>query len=260
MDIDRPPSRHLPAGRVQAWGEEELWAIRDTDMCAREELIRRFLPLARRLAMRYRSPNEPMEDLIQVANLGLVKAVDRFRPDQGTSFFSYAIPTILGELRRHFRDTGWAAHVPRGAQELSLRVEKAVQRLTDQTGRSPQVDEVAQFMELSMEDVLDGLVVSGAHFSSSLDAPVAHANDGEGDTTLDRIGGEDDCYALRETVADLSAGLRTLPHLERTALVLRFSLDLTQSEVAERMGCSQMQVSRLLARAAHRLGPPSSGR
>src|SRR5437764_6961422 len=144
---------------------------KDGDQRAREELVDRFLPLARKLARRYAGPREPFEDLMQVASLGLVKAVDRFDTERGTAFSSFAVPTILGELKRYFRDLGWSVHVPRGAQEQALKVEEAQQQLTSKTGRPPSVHELAEYLELSMEDVLDALETAGAHHSASLDAP-----------------------------------------------------------------------------------------
>src|SRR5437764_3125519 len=142
---------------------------KDGDQRAREELVDRFLPLARKLARRYAGAREPFEDLMQVASLGLVKAVDRFDAERGTAFSSFAVPTILGELKRYFRDLGWSVHVPRGAQEMALKVEEAQQRLTTRTGRPPSVNELAEFLEMSIEDVLDALETAGAHHSASLD-------------------------------------------------------------------------------------------
>src|ERR1700729_1451348 len=141
------------------------------DRSARDELVTRFLPLARKLARRYAGAREPFEDLLQVASLGLVKAVDRFDADRGTAFSSFAVPTILGELKRYFRDLGWAVHVPRGAQELAMKVEEAQHRLNSKTGRSPTVQQLAEYLELSIEDVLEALETSRAHHASSLDAP-----------------------------------------------------------------------------------------
>jgi RNA polymerase sigma-B factor len=246
-----PAPTHSQGGSLRKVDTSELWASRHS-FRTREELVRRFLPLARRLAARYRNPTEPLEDLMQVASLGLVRAIDRFEPDRGTSFSSYAIPTILGELKRHFRDTGWAVRVPRGTQELALRVATATQTMTDQLGRSPQVDELADFMHISMEDVLDGLQAGSAHYGSSLDAPVPN-DEADSMPLIETVGAEDDRYALVDTKIDLAASIRTLPYLERQALALRLRDDLKQSAIAEHLGCSQMQVSRLLARAAARL-------
>src|SRR5437660_11140996 len=148
------------------------------DQRAREELVDRFLPLARKLARRYAGAREPLDDLVQVASLGLVKAVDRFDSSRGTAFSSFAVPTILGELKRYFRDLGWAVHVPRGAQEQAMKVEEAQHRLNSKTGRSPTVQELAEYLELSIEEVIEALETSRAHHASSLDAPY---DDGEGD-------------------------------------------------------------------------------
>ena len=219
---------------------------------ARDELARRFLPLARKLAARYTNPNEPLEDLVQVASLGLLRAIDRYSPERGTSFHSFAVPTILGELKRHFRDTGWSVHVPRDAKELALRVDRASREMTERLGRSPQVDELAPFLGLSVEAVLGALEAVNAHFGTSLDAPAA-GPDAEGAPLVELLGSDDDRLALADTALDLAAGIRRLPYLERRALSLRFGEDLKQTEIAERLGCSQMQVSRLLARATRRL-------
>ena len=236
-------------GRVPT---DALWRIRNDQPAVREELVRRHLPLARRLAARYHNPHEPLEDLIQVANVGLLNALERYDPERGVPFGAYATPTILGELKRHFRNTGWAAHVPRAAQELAQRVQRAVGELTEQHGRSPEVADLAQFLELDVEEVLEGLESAQAHYSDSLDAPIA---DGvpEPTTLGDTLGTVDDGYALFETASSLSGGIRQLPYLERTALTLRMQGDLKQSEIARTMGCSQMQVSRLLRRAGDRL-------
>src|SRR5437660_9335779 len=150
------------------------------DQRAREELVDRFLPLARKLARRYAGAREPLDDLVQVASLGLVKAVDRFDSSRGTAFSSFAVPTILGELKRYFRDLGWSVHVPRGAQEQALKVEEAQQALTTKTGRPPSVQDIAEFLEMGMDDVLDALETASAHHSTSLDAPRDDGEDGSG--------------------------------------------------------------------------------
>jgi RNA polymerase sigma-B factor len=224
------------------------------DVAAREELVRRFLPLARKLAARYTNPYEPFDDLLQVASIGLLGAVDRFDPARGVGFPSFAIPTILGELKRDFRSTGWSAHVPRRAQELALRVDKGTRQIAATTGRIPRVEEVAQFLELSTEDVLTGLDATRAHYAVSLEAP-SHTSsvDSEPEALGNSIGAEDESIGLVETSASLSSALRRLPFLEREALRLRLQDDLKQTEIAARLGCSQMQVSRLLRRAATRV-------
>jgi RNA polymerase sigma-B factor len=224
------------------------------DPAAREELVRRFLPLTRKLAARYTNPYEPFDDLLQVASIGLLGAVDRFDPDRGVSFPSFAIPTILGELKRYFRSTGWSAHVPRRAQELALRVDKGTRQIAATTGRVPRVEEVAQYLELSTEDVLTGLDAARAHYAVSLEAPShSNAGDTEPESLGNSIGSEDERIGLIETSASLSSALRRLPFLEREALRLRLQEDLKQTEIAARLGCSQMQVSRLLRRAASRV-------
>ena len=230
----------------------ERWQ-QDGDAKARDELLARFLPLARRLAARYSNPHEPLEDLIQVASVGLLGAIDRFDPERGVRFPAFAVPTILGELKRYFRNTGWSAHVPRGAQEMALRVERAVRQMTALTGRQPRVHEVAEFLELSQEEVLIGLDAGTAHYAVSLDAPLSAAEEDEPDTLGDSLGEMDESYGLVEATMSLSAAVERLPHLERKALVLRLERDLKQTEIAEVLGCSQMQVSRLLRRAAARL-------
>jgi RNA polymerase sigma-B factor len=212
------------------------------------------MPLARRLAARYPNPYEPFEDLVQVASIGLLGAIDRFDPERGEAFPSFAIPTILGELKRYFRATGWTAHVPRRAQELALKVDQAAHAISARTGRSPTVTELAGYLELSAEEVLTGLDAGQAHYAISLDAP-ASAPDGAGEPEplVSSIGGEDERFSLSETKISLSDALKRLPVGERRALTLRLTRDLKQTEIAELLGCSQMQVSRLLRRAAARV-------
>jgi RNA polymerase sigma-B factor len=222
------------------------------DRAAREELLRRFLPLARKLARRYASSREPFDDLLQVASLGLVKAVDRFDPARGNAFSSFAVPTILGELKRYFRDLGWSVHVPRGAQELALKVQEAQERLTNRTGRSPSVASLAEYLELSIEEVVEALETAAAHRATSLDAPI-DAEDGETGTLADRFGNEDEGFELVEATATIGVAARQLSERERQVLALRFLEDRTQTEIAEEIGVSQMQVSRILRRAINRL-------
>jgi RNA polymerase sigma-B factor len=222
------------------------------DQRAREELVERFLPLARKLARRYAGPREPFEDLMQVASLGLVKAVDRFDTQRGTAFSSFAVPTILGELKRYFRDLGWSVHVPRGAQELALKVEEAQQQLTTKTGRPPSVQDLALYLEMSMEDVLEALETASAHHSTSLDAPREDGEEESG-SLADAFGEEDDRYELIDASVTIAAAARQLSARERRVLVLRFVEDLTQTQIADQIGVSQMQVSRILRRALSRL-------
>ncbi len=221
---------------------------RQGDQRAREELVHRYMPLARRLARRYLGAREPFDDLVQVASVGLVKAIDRFDASRGNAFTSFAVPTILGELKRYFRDLGWAVHVPRGAQERALKVEDAQRTLTSRTGRAPTVQELAQFMELSVEDVLDGLEASEAHHSVSLDTP-RDDGDSEAGTIADVLGSEDRRFELVDAGATIAEAAAHLSDQERRILGLRFLEDRTQTEIAEVEGVSQMQVSRLLRRA-----------
>jgi RNA polymerase sigma-B factor len=225
---------------------------RNKDRAARDELIERFLPLARKLARRYTQSSEPYEDLVQVASLGLVKAVERFDPDRGFAFSSFAVPTIVGELKRYFRDTAWALHVDRGAQERARKITDAQQKLSSHTGRMPTVDELAQYLEMSQEEVLDGLQTAEAYGAVSLDAPLSTEDD-EDSSRLEAIGEADERLELVDDHATIFAAARHLPAREREILFLRFGEDLTQSEIAERVGVSQMQVSRLLRRSLHRL-------
>jgi RNA polymerase sigma-B factor len=222
------------------------------DQRAREALVERYLPLARKLARRYSGAREPFDDLLQVASLGLVKAIDRFDSERGTAFSSFAVPTILGELKRYFRDLGWSVHVPRGAQEQALKVEEAQQKLTARSGRPPTVQQLAQYMELSVEDVLDGLETAAAHHSASLDVP---RDDGESEsgTLGDAFGEEDGGFEIVEAHLTISTAARHLSARERRVLGLRFVGDLTQTQIAEEIGVSQMQVSRILRRALSRL-------
>jgi RNA polymerase sigma-B factor len=224
----------------------------DGDMAARDLVINRFLPLARQLARRYERPDEPLDDLVQVASVGLVKAVDRFDPDRGAAFSSFAVPTILGELKRYFRDVGWAAHVPRGMQERALEVGQAVSDLSRKLGRSPTPAEVADLTELTHEEVLEAMEAATAYDSVSLEAPLA-GEEGATETFASRIGAEEAGYELAEYAATIGPELRALPARDRLVLHLRFVEDLTQSEIAERIGVSQMHVSRLIRRALEQL-------
>src|SRR5436305_13121104 len=234
---------------------EELFVRwhRDGDQRAREELVERFLPLARNLARRYAGAREPFDDLLQVASLGLVKAIDRFDTERGAAFSSFAVPTILGELKRYFRDLGWSVHVPRGAQERALRVQEAHERLTTKTGRPPTVNELAEYLELSVEDVLDALETAAAHHSTSLDAPREDRSSGESGSLVDVFGEEDARYELVDETVTISVAARQLSPRERRVLALRFVNDMTQTQIAQQIGVSQMQVSRILRRALNRL-------
>jgi len=229
----------------------ERWQ-RHHDRAARDELVARYLPLARKLARRYTAAHEPFEDLLQVASLGLVKAVDRFDCKRGNAFSSFAVPTILGELKRYFRDLGWSVHVPRGAQERAVKVEDAHNRLSARSGHPPTVPELAEYLELSIEDVLEALETARAHHASSLDAPF---DDGEGGSSavVDTLGAEDQDLRLAVDRITVVGAAAQLSPRERQVLALRFAADLTQTQIAEQIGVSQMQVSRILRRAIARL-------
>ena len=239
---------------VQALDTRELvrrWQG-DRDQAARQELCERFMPLARKLAARYRNSSDAFEDLVQVASVGLLGAIERFDPDRETSFTSFAVPTILGELKRYFRNTGWSAHVPRSAQEMALRVDRASREIAASTGRAPRVQHLAEYLELSAEDVLLGQGAAIARYSDSLDAPVAGPDVEDARSLVDTLGSEDPLFGLVEAKLSLMAAITRLPYLERQAVMLRLG-NMKQSEIASEMGCSQMQVSRLLRRAASRV-------
>lgn len=221
---------------------------------AREELVERYLPLARRLARRYQRSEEPLEDLMQVASLGLLKAVDRYDASRETAFSSFAVPTILGELRRHFRDRTWSVRVPRELQELALRVDKTATALASEHGRAPTVSEIAGALETSEEHVLEALQAAGAYRAGSLDAPRASTGEeGTSESVGDAIGVEEGGFKHAEERATLGPMFAHITERERLVLTLRFAEDMTQAEIGERIGVSQMQVSRLIRQALARL-------
>jgi RNA polymerase sigma-B factor len=222
------------------------------DREAREELVKRYLPLARKLAHRYSSSREPLDDLLQVASLGLLKAVDRFDAARGNTFSSFAVPTIVGELKRYFRDVGWSVHVPRGAQELALRVQGAEERLTTKTGRPPAVNELAEYLEMSIEEVVEALEAQAAQHATSLQLPIDDGAGGSG-TLADTVGEADGGFDRVDSTTMIGAAARQLTERERQVLLLRFFEDRTQTQIAQMIGASQMQVSRILRQALDRL-------
>ncbi len=222
------------------------------DRRAREELISRSLPLARQLARRYASAREPLEDLVQVASLALVKAVDRFDPERGWAFSSFAVPTIIGELKRYFRDKGWAVHVPRGVQEMALKVGDAQRRLSARAGHSVSVQELAVYLEASIEDVVDALEAQGAQHAVSLDLPASDA-DGESPTFVEMLGSEDQGYDRVDARVTIAQAARDLSEPEQQVLGLYHLGYQTQAEIATALGVSQMHVSRLQRRVIERL-------
>jgi RNA polymerase sigma-B factor len=212
--------------------------------------VERFMPLARRLALRYARTGEPLDDLLQVACLGLLKAIDRFDPENGTEFSSYAVPTIAGELRRYFRSSAWAVHMPRPDQELVLAFRSAERELTKTLGHSPSVSEIAEAAGLTVEQVLTAREIEVSAKPASLDAVVS---DDDVPVRRDRyIGAEDHSLELVEQRATLLRGLQSLDRRDSHILYMRFFEDMTQAEIAQRLGVSQMHVSRLLRRALER--------
>jgi RNA polymerase sigma-B factor len=228
------------------------WRV-NGDRSARDALIERFLPLAHRLARRYANVGEPYEDLFQIASLGLVKAVERFEPERGYAFSTFAVPTIVGELKRYFRDSSWALHVDRGAKERARQITDAQHELQTRTGRTPTVRELALYLERSEEQILDGLQTAAAYEAISLDAPAKSTDDDDQVSRLELIGEPDERLERIDEAATLFAAARHLPRRERQVLYLRFGEDLPQTEIARRVGVSQMHVSRLLRSALARL-------
>lgn len=212
----------------------------------RDQLVEGHLPVARHIARRFAHRGEPLDDLEQVATLGLINAVDRFEPDRGVDFLSYAVPTITGEIRRHFRDQGWAMRVPRRLKDLHVTLGAAISELSQQIGRAPTATELARHLNLPREEVVEGLEAANAYRGMSLDTMLVD-EDGSGSTLADVIGAADselDRVEYRESLQPL---LAELPERQRAILMLRFFGNMTQTQIAERIGISQMHVSRLLA-------------
>ncbi|MFE9791512.1 RNA polymerase sigma factor SigF [Streptomyces goshikiensis] len=229
--------RELPEGSVE---RAEL----------RNRLVRMHLPLVEHLARRFRNRGEPLDDLTQVATIGLIKSVDRFDPDRGVEFSTYATPTVVGEIKRHFRDKGWAVRVPRRLQELRLSLTTATAELSQQHGRSPTVHELAERLGISEEEVLEGLESANAYSTLSLDVP---DTDDESPAVADTLGSEDEALEGVEYRESLKPLLEGLPPREKRILLLRFFGNMTQSQIAQEVGISQMHVSRLLARTLAQL-------
>jgi RNA polymerase sigma-B factor len=246
------PSSDERAARA---GEDRRLLVRyhrHGDPIAREQLVDRFLPLARQLARRYQRGGEQLDDLIQVASLGLLKAIDRFDPARETAFSSFAVPTILGELKRHFRDKGWSVRVPRDLQEMAVRVDRIADEMSRQLGRAPTPGEIAEQTGASLEQVLEAREASAAYRAVSLDRPRSDDEE-DGDSYADAFGVEDPGFGLAEDAATVDRLMRVLSDREREVLRLRFEEDLTQSEIGQRVGVSQMHVSRLIRQSIARL-------
>jgi RNA polymerase sigma-B factor len=234
--------------------DSELWRrfARERDPAIREELVRRNMPFAKRLALRYRGASEPFDDLLQVAALGLLNAIDRFDPERGIPFTAFASPTILGELKRHFRDRVWTVRVPRSLHDRMAEVEKATAGLTKELQRSPSVGEIAERLGIEQTDVLEVMEANHNRRPLSLDRP-ANSEDSEESPPAEWIGSEDKSFELVEGRIALDSALPYLDDRERLVLHLRFVEDMTQSQIAERIGHSQMHVSRILRRALARI-------
>jgi RNA polymerase sigma-B factor len=222
------------------------------DPAAREQLVQRFLPLARQLARRYQRGGEQLDDLVQVASLGLLKAIDRFDPERETAFSSFAVPTILGELKRHFRDKGWSVRVPRDLQEMAVKVDRVAEDMSRELGRAPTPGEIAERTGATQEQVLEAREAAGAYRAVSLDRPRSDEEE-DGDSYADVVGVEDPGFGLAEDSATVGRLMRVLSEREREVLRLRFEEDLTQSEIGQRVGVSQMHVSRLIRQSIARL-------
>jgi RNA polymerase sigma-B factor len=222
----------------------------------RDQAIEAWLPLVRHLAQRYAGRGEPTDDLIQTATVGLIKAVDKFDPERGVDFAGYAIPTIIGEIKRHFRDRTWSVRVPRRLQELRLAITEANATLTHSLGRSPHVPDIAVHLGVTEEDVLEGLEGARAYNATSLSTPIG----ADGNTELgDTLGGEDHEFEIAETRLALRPALASLDQREQQILTLRFYGNLTQTEIADQIGISQMHVSRLITRALTKLRAQLAG-
>jgi RNA polymerase sigma-B factor len=261
MSAIQPPvearsTTHLDAGarRRRDRGDRELFARyhRTGDKRDRDAIVERFMPLARRLAGRYNRRADSLDDLTQVAALALVKAVDRFDPTRGIAFSSYAVPTIVGEIKRHFRDHSWAVRPPRALAERALRVDAAARQYAVEHHRAPTVAELCERTDLTEEEVLDGLHAARAANASSLDAPVSKSD--EGTSSLgDRLGADDDGYGIAEQRVLLEGLLRGVSPRDREILHMRYFEDMTQAEIGEVFGVSQMQVSRLVRNSIERM-------
>jgi RNA polymerase sigma-B factor len=222
---------------------------------AREELVVMNYPLVEYLVRRFRGRGEPVEDLMQVASIGLLKAIDRFDINREVEFSTYATPTIIGELKRHFRDKGWAIRVPRRLQEIGMQITKIVSQLSQELGRSPTVGEIAERSGFTEDEVIEGMDTVHAYSTLSLDAPAGE----EGTTSLDNLGAEDQTLELLESWASVAPLLQRLPARERRILYMRFFRGLTQSQIAQELDISQMHVSRLLSRTLAELRDALSG-
>jgi RNA polymerase sigma-B factor len=238
--------------RAQTSAAAPSRARRGRDTSSREALIERHMPLARKLARRYSRSSVCHDDLVQVASLGLVKAANRFEPERGSDFVAFAVPTILGELKRYFRDSTWALHTTRSDQERALAVSEAIKLLTNRRGRSPTVHELAGYLELDQEEILDALQVGQAYSAVSLEQPRPGSEDDTASVAT-TLGAEDERYEQLESRLCVAAAMPSISEEDRLLLRLRFVDELTQTEIAGRLGVSQMQISRRLRSLLERL-------
>ncbi len=222
------------------------------DLAAREQLIEQYMSLVRSLARRYAYRGEQLEDLVQIGAIGLIKAIDRFDVNRGVELTTYATPNIIGEIKRHFRDRGWSVRVPRGLQELNIQLSRHVEELTVQLSRSPTIAELAKAAGVTDEEVLEALESGRAYTSLSLSVGASSDEEGELDP-LESLGTEEPRYEISENLAMLAPGFRVLDERERKILHLRFFEGLTQSQIAQQVGISQMHVSRLIRRSLEKI-------
>ena len=253
-DIEAAPpgQRFLEPAPARAQADATLLKrYHEGDESAREYVVQRFLPLARQLARRYARGNEPLDDLFQVASVGLLKAMDRYDPARGYAFSTFAVPTIVGELKRYFRDTGWAVHVPRPIQDRIVQINKAMGELARVHGRSATPAEIAEVLGCGMEEVVEAMEAARAFDAVSLETP--RGGEDEGGTYAETVGADDDCYEMVEYSALIAPAMSAMPPRDQLILRLRFERDITQSEIADRLGISQMHVSRIIRRSLMRL-------
>ena len=240
-----------------AWDKERTHELfrrykEEGDMDAREKLVMSHLNLVRFLANKFKNRGEPIDDLMQVGYLGLLKAIDRFDPARGLEFTTYATPTIMGEIKRHFRDKGWSVRVPRRLQELSAKVNQATDELTTELQRSPTVEEIARYLDVTVDEVLEAMESSSAYSSVPLEAPGSSDSD-DAPSVLDRYASEDSELAFTDDRLVIEEALAGFSPREREVIELRFVKGLTQIEIAQKLGISQVQVSRLLRRTLKKI-------
>lgn len=244
------------AGFIDNERSEELFARLGDEPELRDEVVQIYYPLVEYLARRFNGRGEALDDLVQVASIGLLKAIDRFDTERGVKFSTYATATIVGELKRHFRDKGWMVRVPRRLQEISVQTGKVVGELSQEIGRSPTVREIAERTGYTEEEVLEGMATVHAYSPASLDA--IWSEDDDGSSLADRLGVDDNNLAMLEQMESVGPIIRELPPRERRILYLRFFEGMTQTEIAEDLGISQMHVSRLLTRTLARIREASA--